>query len=94
MLQKDDLSGTTSHIELRFAHGKDEPFSLFVDADIEPNAYAFDIPSDPKEAEKFWLAFTAGTGLTVLNSYGIEIGHFSLAGSQQAFDEFVTLANR
>tara|TARA_R100000365_G_scaffold3212_1_gene10171 strand:- start:1748 stop:2677 length:930 start_codon:yes stop_codon:yes gene_type:complete len=94
ILPEGSLIGTRTEMELRFGHGEDEPFSLFVDADIEPNSYAFDLPSDPAQAELFWRAFTAGTEVTVLNGYGAQIGRFSLAGSRHAFEDFLTIARR
>lgn len=94
MVPEGSISGTSSRLELRFAHGKDQPFSLYVNADIETNAYAFDFPSDPTEAKKFWAAFTAGTQLTVLNGFGVEIGQFSLAGSGRALEDFLKIASK
>lgn len=94
MVPNGELSGTKSRIELRFGHGNDEPFSLFVDADIESNAYAFDMSLDQDQANTFWAAFSTGSGLTVLNGYGIEIGRFSLRGSRLAFQDFSAIANR
>lgn len=88
------FSGVTSRIELRFGHGTDQPFSLFVDADIEQNNYAFDMPQDPAQAEVFWAAFSSGTDLTVLNGYGVEIGRFGLMGSRRAFEDFMVMVNR
>lgn len=92
MLPDGALSGTTSRIELRFGHSNDEPFSLYVDADIESNAYAFDMPQDPDQARVFWTAFTAATDLTVLNGYGVQIGRFSLDGSRRAFEDFLAMS--
>ncbi|HWK15283.1 MAG TPA: hypothetical protein VNS02_12865 [Rhizobiaceae bacterium] len=94
MLPEQRLSGATSRVELRFGHGNDKPYSLFVDADIETNSYAFDLPNNPEETRMFWAAFTTGTHLTVLNGYGIEIGRFSLKGSRRAVEDFTTIANR
>ena len=94
MLPDGALSGTTSRIELRFGHYSDQPFSLFVDADVEPNSYAFDMPQDPDQAKVFWAAFTSATQLTVLNGYGVEIGRFSLNGSRRAFEDFLAMSSR
>lgn len=94
MVSEGSISGTSTRLELRFAHGNDEPFSLFVNADIEANAYAFDLPTDPSEANLFWTAFTAGTELTVLNGFGVEIGRYSLAGSIRALEDFIKIASR
>ncbi|MBT9373361.1 hypothetical protein [Rhizobium sp. CSW-27] len=94
MVPEGSISGTSARLELRFAHGNDEPFSLFVDADIETNAYAFDFPTDPVAIQKFWAAFAAGTELAVLNSFGVEIGRYSLAGSRRALDDFFKVALR
>lgn len=94
MLQQGELSGTTTRMELRFENGTDDPFSLFVDADIETNDYAFDMPSDPGDARLFWTAFSAATRLTVLNGYGVEMGSYSLYGSRKASEDFATLAAR
>lgn len=88
------ISGVTSRIELRFGHGTDQPFSLFVDADIDQNNYAFDMPQDPAQAEIFWAAFSSGTDLTVLNGYGVEIGRFGLMGSRRAFEDFMVMVKR
>ncbi len=92
MVQDGTLSGTTTRLELRFGHNSDEPFSLYVEADIESNAYAFDMPQDPDQAKIFWTAFTAATELTVLNGYGAEIGRFSLNGSGRAFEDFLAMS--
>ena len=94
MVPEGSISGTSTQLELRFVHGNDEPFSLFVDADIETNAYAFDFPTDPVAIQKFWAAFAAGTQLTVLNSFGVEIGRYSLAGSRNALADFFKVALR
>lgn len=94
MLPDSTLTGTSSRIELRFGHADDPPYSLFVDADIETNSYAFDMPRDADQAKLFWTAFTAGTDLTVLNGFGVEIGRFSLMGSGQAFEDFSAIVNR
>jgi hypothetical protein len=94
MLSEGELSGISTRIELRFGHADDQPFSLFADADIETNSYAFDIPADPDQAKLFWAAFTSGTHLTVLNGYGVEIGRFSLTGSRRAYEDFLTIADR
>lgn len=94
MVPEGSISGTSTRLELRFAHGSDELFSLFVDADIETNAYAFDFPTDPIAIQKFWAAFAAATELTVLNSFGVEIGRYSLAGSRRALDDFFQVALR
>lgn len=92
MLQEGSLTGIQSRIELRFGHGTDQPFSLFVDADIESNSYAFDMPQDPEQERVFWTAFTAATELTVLNGFGVEIGRFSLNGSRRAFEDFLAMS--
>ena len=94
MVPEGSISGRTTKLELRFAHGKDQPFSIYVNADIETNAYAFDFPTDPVEAKTFWAAFTAGTQLTVFNSFGIEVGRYSLAGSRSAIQDFFKMATR
>ncbi|MDX0702715.1 hypothetical protein GOD03_21015 [Sinorhizobium medicae] len=94
MVPDGSISGTSSRLELRFAHGNDQPFSLYVNANIESNAYAFDIPRDPVEAKTFWTAFTAGTKLTVLNRFGVEIARYSLTGSRRALEDFFKIANR
>lgn len=94
MVPEGSISGTSTRLEFRFAHGNDQPFSLYVDADIETNAYAFDFPSDPIEAKKFWAAFTAGTHLTILNSFGVQVAHYSLAGSTRALEDFFKIALR
>lgn len=88
MVPEGSISGTSTRLELRFAHGNDDPFSLYVNADIETNAYAFDFPTDPVAIQKFWAAFATGTQLTVLNSFGVEVGRYSLAGSRRALDDF------
>lgn len=88
------FSRTMSQLELRFGRGADEPFSIFVNADVEQQGYAFDMPSDPQQAAVFWSAFTTGTDLTVLNGSGVEIGRFSLYGSYRASEDFVTLHSR
>ncbi|MCR6502479.1 hypothetical protein MUO32_25970 [Shinella sp. CPCC 101442] len=94
MVPEGSISGTSTQLELRFAHGNDDPFSLFVNADIETNAYAFDFPTDPVAIQKFWAAFATGTQLTVLNSFGVEIGRYSLAGSRRALEDFFKVALR
>lgn len=94
MVPEGSVSGSSTRLELRFAHGNDEPFSLFVDADIETNSYAFDFPTDPFEVQKFWAAFSTGTQLTVLNGFGVEIGRYSLAGSRKALEDFFKIAAR
>lgn len=94
MLSEGELSGTATRMELRFEHGDDDPFSLFVDADIETNSYAFDLPSDPEAVRLFWVVFSTATRLSILNGYGIEIGSYSLAGSRQASEDFAKLAAR
>lgn len=94
MVPEGSISGTKSRLELRFEHGNDEPFSLFVDADIEVNAYAFDFPADPLASQKFWAAFSAATKLRVLNAYGVEIGSYGLSGSRQALQDFFKIAVR
>ncbi|MDX1010506.1 hypothetical protein GOE08_27115 [Sinorhizobium medicae] len=94
MVPEDSISGTSTLLELRFAHGNDEPFSLFVNADIETNAYAFDFPTDPVAIQKFWAAFATGTQLTVLNGFGVEIGRYSLAGSRKALEDFFKVTLR
>lgn len=94
MVPEGTISGTSTRLELRFSHGNDEPFSMFVNADIETNAYAFDFPTDPVEIQKFWAAFATGTQLAVLNSFGIEIGRYSLAGSRKALEDFFKVAAR
>lgn len=88
------VSGIQSQLELRFEHGNDQPFSLYVSAGIEQNSYSFDLPRNPEQADLFWAAFTSGTQLTVLNGYGVEIGRFSLMGSRLAFKNFVSVINR
>jgi len=92
MVPEGSISGISTRLEFRFEHGNDEPFSLFVEADIETNAYAFDFPTDPIAIQKFWSAFAAGTRLIVLNSYGVEIGRYSLAGSRKALEDFFKIA--
>lgn len=94
MVPEGSISGTSTQLELRFAHGNDDPFSLYVNADIETNAYAFDFPTDPVAIQKFWTAFATGTQLTVLNSFGVEIGRYSLAGSRRALEDFFKVALR
>ncbi|MFK3691002.1 hypothetical protein ACI2J4_12115 [Agrobacterium tumefaciens] len=94
MVPEGSISGTSTRLELRFAHGNDDPFSLYVNADIETNAYAFDFPTDPVAIQKFWAAFATGTQLTVLNSFGVEVGRYSLAGSRRALDDFFKVALR
>jgi hypothetical protein len=94
MVPEGSISGTSTQLELRFAHGNDDPFSLYVNADIETNAYAFDFPTDPVAIQKFWAAFATGTQLTVLNSFGVEIGRYSLAGSRRALEDFFKVALR
>ena len=94
MVPEGSISGTSTRLELRFAHGNDDPFSLYVTADIETNAYAFDFPTDPVAIQKFWAAFATGTQLTVLNSFGVEVGRYSLAGSRRALDDFFKVALR
>lgn len=94
MVPEGSISGSSSRLELRFSHGNDKPFSLFVEADIETNAYAFDFPTDPVAIQKFWTAFAAATDLTVLNGFGVEIGRYSLAGSRRALDDFFKITLR
>lgn len=94
MVPERSISGTSTRLELRFVHGNDDPFSLYVNADIETNAYAFDFPTDPVAIQKFWAAFATGTQLTVLNSFGVEVGRYSLAGSRRALDDFFKVALR
>ncbi|OLP54866.1 hypothetical protein BJF92_13745 [Rhizobium rhizosphaerae] len=93
MVPEGSISGKTTKLELRFAHGKDQPFSIYVNADIESNAYAFDLPVDPVEAKTFWAAFNAGTQLTIFNSFGAEVGRYSLAGSRAAIADFMRVAS-
>ncbi len=94
MVPEGSISGKTTKLELRFAHRKDQPFSIYVTADIESNAYAFDFPVDPVEATTFWTAFTAGTQLTIFNSFGAEVGRYSLAGSRAAIADFMRVVSR
>ncbi len=94
MVPEGSISGKTTKLELRFEHGKDQPFSIYVTADIESNAYAFDFPVDPVEATTFWTAFTAGTQLTIFNSFGAEVGRYSLAGSRAAIADFMGVVSR
>lgn len=94
MVPEGSVSGTSTKLELRFAHGNDQPFSLYVDADIETNAYAFDFPSDPIAVQKFWAAFSGGTQLTVFNSFGAEIARYGLTGSRRAVEDFFKIALR
>lgn len=94
MVPEGSISGTSSKLEFRFANGSDDPFVLNVNADIETNSYAFDFPSDPAAAKIFWAAFSAGTELTVMNGFGVEIGRYSLAGSGRAAADFFTITSK
>lgn len=92
MTAADQYPGQKDRLELKFSHGDDPPFSMFVEADIETNAYAFDMPTDPEQARLFWAAFVSATSVTFLNSNGIKLGHYSLKGSKRAFEDFALLA--
>lgn len=94
MLPGGSLAGTKSRIELRFSQSNNQPLSLSVDADMEPNSYSFDMPRDQTNASIFWAAFTTSSHLTVLNGYGVEIGRFSLKGSRRAVADFIAVGNR
>lgn len=86
--------GRRKKLELRFEHNSDEPFSLYIDADLEDVGYSFDLPQHPDDRRLFWAAFTGATDLTVFDGYSMEIGRFSLNGSAKAHDAFENLIGR
>lgn len=94
MFPQGGLVGSKSRLELRFSRGQGDPITLTVDADIEPNAYAFDLPADPSQAEIFWALFTTSTGLTVVSGSGSAIGRYGLRGSDKAVNDYTAMATR
>lgn len=79
-------------LTLVFERRSDEPVWAQIRADVEQNGYAFDLPTDGASGlETFFSAFAYAHEFSVEDFAGRTIVDYSLAGSLQATERFMTL---
>lgn len=79
-------------LKLVFERRGDEPVWVWIRADLEQNGYAFDLPTDGTSGlETFFSAFAYAHEFSIEDFAGRTIADYSLAGSLQATERFMTL---
>lgn len=79
-------------LTLVFNRRGEEPLWAQIRADVEPTGFAFDLPADGASGlETFFSAFAYAHEFSVQDFAGGTIANFSLAGSLQATEQFMSL---